>query len=66
LLRGTPRQVVAAEMGAKYISTLPDAGGGQGIFVPGFQSIGEDMLKITSSSSYKCVSRFMYQRAKRC
>jgi hypothetical protein len=39
-------------MGAKYISTLPDAGAGQGIYVPGFQAIGEDLLKVTRSSSY--------------
>jgi hypothetical protein len=45
-------QLVAAEMGAKYIATLPDAGAGQGVFVPGFQSIGEDLLKVTHASSY--------------
>jgi hypothetical protein len=39
-------------MGAKFIATLPDAGAGQGIFVPGFQSIGEDLLKVTHASSY--------------
>lgn len=39
-------------MGAKYISTLPDASAGDGRFVPGFQAIGVDLLRITQSSSY--------------
>jgi hypothetical protein len=39
-------------MGAKYISTLPDASAGGGRFEPGFQSIGADLLRITASSSY--------------
>ena len=39
-------------MGAKYISSLPDASAGQGVFVPGFQSIGADLLTVTESSSF--------------
>jgi hypothetical protein len=38
-------------MGAKYIATLPDASGGGGSFLPGFQAIGEDLLSITQSES---------------
>jgi hypothetical protein len=34
-------------MGAKYIASLPDAGGGRGVHIPGFQSFAEDLLNVT-------------------
>ena len=44
-------KVLAVEMGAKFIATLPDASGGGGTFEPGFQAFGEDLLTITQSES---------------
>jgi hypothetical protein len=37
-------------MGAKYIASLPSAGRGGGVNVPGFQSFAEDLLNVTRSS----------------
>jgi hypothetical protein len=34
-------------MGAKYIASLPDAGSGRGVYIPGFQSFAEDLLNVT-------------------
>ena len=45
-------KVLSAEMGAEYLATLPDASGGGGTFMPGFQSIGDDLLKVTQSTSF--------------
>ena len=45
-------KVLSAEMGAKFIATLPDASGGGGTYDPGYQAIGEDLLQITQSSSF--------------
>ena len=42
-------RVKSAEMGAKYISSLPGAGGGLGVHISGFQAFGEDLLNVSGA-----------------
>jgi hypothetical protein len=42
-------RVKSAEMGAKYIASLPDVGAGRGVFIPGFQALAEDLLNVSNA-----------------
>ena len=43
-------QELAAQMAAKYVAGLPDAGAGLGAFIPGFIAFGEDLIAVTGGS----------------
>jgi hypothetical protein len=42
--------VKTAVMGAKYISSLPDVGGGGGVNIPGFRTFGEDLQAVSGAT----------------
>jgi hypothetical protein len=42
--------VKTAIMGAKYISSLPDVGGGGGVHIPGFRAFGEDLQAVSGAT----------------
>ncbi len=39
-----------AQMGAKYIASLPDVGGGRGAYIPGFRVLGEDLQNVSGAT----------------
>lgn len=43
---------MAAELGAKYIATMPPDASVDGLLIPSFQSIGADILTITNSATF--------------